>query len=315
MLFVRCKVRYIIGASGYCECVFGTMARTTCAKNRGKIRCDLYCKRGFESLENTDESTEWIVDTVWHWNNWREVVFHAGGSFYAPTPDCESGECFWAGRKGKIYIMWGNAGMHTVRAVDSAKKRIEGMRFNGEACFGVYVRGMDGEEGGGGDEEEEDLYELLGVDVEATDSDIRKAYRKLSKELHPDTYVGDDKEAAEQRFIKIQRAYEILKDDETRMVYDTGGMEAIEQISKGDEEQGMDPFSMFFGGGNRGGSKRGQSVKAQLEVSLEDMYNGGEVGAQYARRVVCRNCRKITKKNKERCQECGRCPPGKAVTN
>ena len=285
----------------------------TCAKNRGKVRCDWYCQKAFEQMDTTDESTEWISGTVWNWNNWREVVFHEGGSFYAPTPDCESGQCFWGGRNGKVFIMWGNAGMHTVRPVDSAKRKIEGIRFNGETCFGEYVRKMEGEydDENGGSEEDEDLYELLGLDVEATGADIRKAYRKLSKELHPDKYTGADKEEAEQRFINIQKAYEILKDDETRMVYDTGGMEAVSQISKGDEEQGMDPFSMFFGGGNRGGGNRGQTVKAQLEVSLEDMYNGGEVGAQYGRRVVCRNCRKITDKNRERCKECGRCPPGK----
>merc|ERR1711988_75619 len=78
---------------------------------------------------------------------------------------------------------------------------------------------------------------------------------------------------------------------------------------------GMDPFAAFFGGGqqqqrgNEGSgrlkAKRGQNFEAQLEVSLEDTYNGGTVSTNIDRRVVCRGCRN---KRSAKCDACGRCP-------
>merc|ERR1711871_789264 len=73
-----------------------------------------------------------------------------------------------------------------------------------------------------------------------------------------------------------------------------------------------DPFSMLFGGGQQQQgrkSKKGADARVELAVSLEDMYNGGNVDASISRRVVCRGCKNGGKgKNRERCSKCGRCP-------
>ena len=136
-----------------------------------------------------------------------------------------------------------------------------------------------------------DPYETLGVDDEATDRQIKRAYRKLSMKYHPDKNKGNAE--AVEKFQTITKAYEILSDGDKKALYDAGGMELVEE---GSREQPQDPFAAFFGGGRRqqGGkrrsSKKGKDFQMTMDVSLEDMYNGGERSAQITRRVICRGC-------------------------
>ena len=108
-----------------------------------------------------------------------------------------------------------------------------------------------------------DLYEVLGVGRDATDDDIRRAYRRLAREHHPDVN-GDP--AAEERFKEVAGAYEILSDPEKRARYDTFGS------ANGPSTAGFtdisDIFEMFFGGGGLGGfggqsRRRGPRGRAQ----------------------------------------------------
>jgi len=158
---------------------------------------------------------------------------------------------------------------------------------------------------------------VLGVDEEASDAQIKRAYRKMSIKYHPDKNPGDSK--ANKKFQAVREANEILGNPDTRILYDTGGVEAVKEALKEDQQnQGgqNDPFAAFFGGGrqqqqeeeSKGGrirAKRGQNFEAQLEVSLADCYNGGTVHTNINRRIVCRNCKN---KNTGKCAECGRCP-------
>jgi len=152
-----------------------------------------------------------------------------------------------------------------------------------------------------------DFYEVLGVEQDITDKAIKKAFRKLSIKYHPDRNPSE--EAAE-IFAEIRNAYEVLGDREKRILYDMGGMEAVEEMAKEDERsqggRAMDPFAAFFGGGQRRNSKRGEDTHLQFTVSLEDMYNGNNMEAVIERRVVCRRCK--NKKDDARCALCGRCP-------
>ena len=93
-----------------------------------------------------------------------------------------------------------------------------------------------------------------------------------------------------------------------------GGMESVREYAKeeagGGGGGGGGLLDMFFGGGGGGGgqgrnSKKGPDAKVQVEVSLEDMYKGGEMTFNIQRRVVCRGCRK---KSDGKCEGCGRCP-------
>ncbi|CAH0494128.1 unnamed protein product [Peronospora farinosa] len=163
--------------------------------------------------------------------------------------------------------------------------------------------------GGGHDEHHDhvhehdhvDFYETLGLSMEATDTEIKKAYRKLSLKYHPDKNKGD--ENAESRFHEISRAYEVLSDPQKRQVFDLEGFEGLER-----EEQSSgrpsSPFDAFFGGG---GKQRGPDAGVDVSVTLEELYNGAEKKAQFARNVICRKCRGTGAKGGKTmtCKKCG----------
>jgi molecular chaperone DnaJ len=119
-----------------------------------------------------------------------------------------------------------------------------------------------------------DLYDILGVDRNSTQEDIRRAYRRLAREHHPDVSGSPD---AEQRFKEIAGAYEILSDPEQRRRYDAYGQAGgAAGFPFGDVQ---DIFDMFFGGGvatgtrtrtRRGGAERGDNVFASEELTFEE---------------------------------------------
>ncbi|CAL4059590.1 unnamed protein product, partial [Meganyctiphanes norvegica] len=128
-----------------------------------------------------------------------------------------------------------------------------------------------------------DFYKILGVPKNANPNQIKKAYRKLAKEYHPDKNQGDSK--AEDKFKDLGSAYEVLIDKEKREKYDRCGEECVE---KGDGfGGGMDPFSSFFGdfgfgfgggGGNRDQeTPKGGDIVMDISVTLEELYVGNFV--------------------------------------
>jgi hypothetical protein len=92
---------------------------------------------------------EWLVGSEWHWNNWRNVKFQAGGLFEAPTDDCQAyaEACRWAASGTKVYIQWGNSGLHVLSA--SAMEPVAGTKLTGVRqkdkdpcrCVGGWVVG------------------------------------------------------------------------------------------------------------------------------------------------------------------------------
>jgi len=155
------------------------------------------------------------------------------------------------------------------------------------------------------------LYERIGLQPEASDSEIKKAYRKLSVQYHPDKNKGNAE--AEQKFREITEAYEILGDKEKRVIYDSSGIGAVRKMGQGGEQGGGSPFDMFFGGGQRKDTGRGKNMDIELPVTLEDLYNGNEKLATVKRRIVCRNCK--GKAHLPRCAECGACPKEKKMVH
>ena len=141
------------------------------------------------------------------------------------------------------------------------------------------------------EEDEHDWYEVLGVDEDATDRQIKKAFRKLSVKYHPDKNKGN-KEAGE-KFQLINNAYEVLGNPDKRVLYDAGGQKMVVQNERGANQ--MDPFAAFFGGGGGGqrrNAQKGRDVSVRVDVTLEDLYNGAERTAEIERRVICRGCKK-----------------------
>lgn len=171
----------------------------------------------------------------------------------------------------------------------------------------------------------EDYYSILGVARNATEAEIKSAYRKLAMKYHPDRNPGD--KAAEARFRKINGAYQVLSDPKKREVYDRFGEAGL---SGGGGAGGSGPgfggfggfggagvdlgeafsemFEGFFGGSGGGRRRaRGADLKYEVEVSLEDAYHGAQIPLRFDRACLCATCRGSGAKpgsSPKRCLQC-----------
>lgn len=178
----------------------------------------------------------------------------------------------------------------------------------------------------------QDYYETLGVSRNATEKEIKTAYRKLARQWHPDLHSGEDKEQAEEKIKQINEAYEVLGDQEKRAKYDRLGanwragqeftpppdMEGFRFYTGGAGAEGgfSDFFDILFGGaggspfgrsarGARRGPLRGQDVESRLELTLEEAYRGGEKNIQLSVRETCPACGGTGYDGNGFCNRCG----------
>ena len=152
--------------------------------------------------------------------------------------------------------------------------------------------------------EKRDYYEVLGVKKDATADEIKKAYRKLTKENHPDLHPGD--KACEERFKEANEAYEILSDEEKRKKYDQFGHAAFDP-NAGFGAGGFDGFGGFggfgdifsdifggFGGATRtnpNAPRRGDSVRATVNISFEEAAFGCKQEVTVTKVETCADCK------------------------
>jgi molecular chaperone DnaJ len=147
----------------------------------------------------------------------------------------------------------------------------------------------------------QDFYDILGVSKSADADELKRAYRKLAMQFHPDRNQSD--KSAEQKFKDISEAYDVLKDDQKRAAYDRFGHAAFENGSRGpgDFAGGFsggfaDIFEEMFGamgGGRRtqAGPSRGSDLRYNLEVSLEDAFRGKQTTVRVATFAHCDSCK------------------------
>ncbi|MTI17914.1 molecular chaperone DnaJ [Rhodobacteraceae bacterium RKSG542] len=146
-----------------------------------------------------------------------------------------------------------------------------------------------------------DYYDVLGVSRDADEKALKSAYRKLAMKFHPDRNPGDDE--AEAKFKEVSEAYDTLKDGQKRAAYDRYGHAAFENGGFGGGAQHghdfasamSDIFDEFFGGGGgrRGGApgrERGADLRYNLEITLEEAYEGKSVEIEVPTSVTCEAC-------------------------
>ncbi len=160
-----------------------------------------------------------------------------------------------------------------------------------------------------------DYYEVLGVDRNASEADLKKAYRRLAMKYHPDRNPGDAE--AEERFKETKEAFEILNDAQKRAAYDQFGHAGVDASAGGGGFGGGagfgDIFDSVFGdifGGGRGGSRayRGADLRYDLEMTLEEAVAGSEVKIRVPTLVGCETCGgsgSRTGRAPDTCQTCG----------
>jgi molecular chaperone DnaJ len=148
-----------------------------------------------------------------------------------------------------------------------------------------------------------DYYEVLGVSRNADGSEIKKAYRKLALQFHPDRNQGDAE--AEEKFKEASEAYSILGDDQKRRIYDQYGFDGLRGAGRGFSDSSFFSNSVFsdfedilgsffgFGGGRSGrasGARRGRDIGIEVNITLEDAYHGVEKELEVRREISCEIC-------------------------
>jgi molecular chaperone DnaJ len=162
-----------------------------------------------------------------------------------------------------------------------------------------------------------DPYKALGVDKKASDEEIKKAYRKLARQYHPDANQGDKN--AEERFKEVQEAYSILSDPEKRKAYDSGGGIFGGGFDPGSFRTGGGGFGgfgdilsdLFGGAGGRGGTsqrpERGRDLETEVHISFDQAMEGAQIPVSVPLSAPCQTCRGTGAKPGTQPTICSRC--------
>lgn len=164
----------------------------------------------------------------------------------------------------------------------------------------------------------EDYYQLLGVQKNASDADLKKSYRRLAMKYHPDR--NKDNPGAEEKFKQIKEAYEVLSDPKKRSAYDQFGHAGVDaSMGGGAGFGGAEAFSDIFGdvfgdifgggrgGGGRGNVQRGSDLRYDLELSLEEAVAGSEIKIRVPVMSTCDSCNGTGAKKGSAPVNCGTC--------
>lgn len=158
-----------------------------------------------------------------------------------------------------------------------------------------------------------DYYEILGIERNASEEEIKKSYRKLAVKWHPDKNPTN-KEESEKKFKEISEAYTILSDTEKRNIYDKYGEKGVQQHEGGGGGHSPeDIFSMFFGGRQPFGGgeemyeeqmKKTDPKIVEIPTNLKEMYTGSKKKITLKLKKLCNECNGEGGKNMKNCDEC-----------
>ncbi len=171
-----------------------------------------------------------------------------------------------------------------------------------------------------------DYYEVLGVPKNASEDDIKKAYRKLAMKFHPDRNQGDGAKQAEEKFKEAKEAYEMLSDAQKRAAYDQYGHAGVDpNMGRGPGAEGFGGFAeafgdifgdIFGGGGRRGGGQqvyRGSDLSYAMEITLEEAAAGKDSQIRIPSWDTCDTCHGTGAKPGTSPKTCGTCNGAGAV--
>lgn len=171
-----------------------------------------------------------------------------------------------------------------------------------------------------------DYYEILGVSKSANADELKKAYRKMALQYHPDKNPGD--KAAEEKFKEAAEAYDVLSNDEKRARYDRFGHQGAAGGFSGGHDMNMEDifshfgdifgggggassFDSFFGGGGRrkekGRGQRGSNLRVKVKMDLEEIANGAQKKIKLKKHIPCDQCNGIGAKDSSSYQTCNTC--------
>jgi len=170
-----------------------------------------------------------------------------------------------------------------------------------------------------------DYYDILGIGKSASAEDVKKAYRKVAMQYHPDRNPGD--KSAEEKFKEAAEAYEVLSDSGKRAQYDRyghaavnsgrggfngGGMNMEDIFSQFGDVFGDDLFGSFFGGRRGSGSSRatgirGSNLRVKIKLNFEEIARGVNKNIKVKKHVSCSVCHGSGAKDKSSVQACGTC--------
>ncbi len=174
-----------------------------------------------------------------------------------------------------------------------------------------------------------DYYEVLGVSKSASQEEVKKAYRKVAMQFHPDRNPGD--KASEEKFKEAAEAYEVLNDADKKAQYDRfghnafgqgrgggggfsgGGMNMEDIFSQFGDIFGDDAFGSFFGGGgkrgagSRGRGTRGSNLRVKLKMNYEEIAKGATKTIKVKKHIKCNTCDGSGAKDKNSIQTCSTC--------
>ena len=167
-----------------------------------------------------------------------------------------------------------------------------------------------------------DFYEVLGVPKNASDDEIKKAYRKLAMKYHPDRNQGDAAKGAEEKFKEAKEAYEMLSDPQKKAAYDQYGHAGVDPNMRGPGGPGAEGFAGFgeafgdifgdiFGGARRGGGGRqvyrGADLSYAMEITLEEAATGKETQIRIPSWDDCETCKGTGAKPGTSVKTCSTC--------